>query len=367
MPFPENLQNPVSNHEYFMDFAIKLAEAYRGRTRPNPTVGAVVVRNGRIVGFGAHKGKGFPHAEVVALNEAGELARDADLYVTLEPHSFHSTTPPCTDAIIRAGIKRVFVASIDPFPRVNGNGIKKLKDAGIEVIVGIREQEARRLNEGYFKFHEQGLPWVTIKIAVTLDGFIADSTGESKWISSQESRVFVHRLRGEHDAVVVGAGTVRRDNPNLTARHIFAYYQPKRIVLSNSLDFSWNEDVFKTPPETIVISKKTAKTPDNVPLWQLDNTNPYQILKKCAENGIQSVLIEGGAEVFSQFIESNLWDRLIIIYAPIAIGKGLSFAEYIPRLLNNPLKFVPEKFFQLDKDMIAFYSNPESSRTNKTI
>ena len=366
MPYHESPQTPTSNHENLMDFAIKLAEAYKGRTRPNPTVGAVVARNGRIVGFGAHKGIGFPHAEVVALNEAGELARGADMYVTLEPHSFHGTTPPCTDAIIKAGIKRVFVASIDPNPMVNGKGIEKLRSAGIEVKVGIREQSARKLNEGYFKFHEKGLPWVTIKIATSLDGFIADYRGDSKWISSQESRLFVHRLRGEHDAVVIGAGTVRKDNPYLTSHNVFAFYQPIRIVLSNSLNFSWNENIFNTPPQTVIITKNFSKVPEGVNLLQLKDTSPHEVLKKCAEIGIQSVLIEGGATVFSQFIESNLWDRLIIVYAPIVLGKGTSFAQSIKKSIGDPLKIVPEKFFQLGRDLIAFYSKPKEFKEDKT-
>lgn len=350
----------MSEHEYFMDFAITLADKYRGRTRPNPTVGAVVVRNGRIVGFGVHKGKGFPHAEVIALKEAGDLSKGADIYVTLEPHSFHGTTPPCTDAIINAGIKRVFIASIDPNPMVNGKGIERLRDAGVDVTVGIREKSARKLNEGYFKFHETGVPWVTLKIASSLDGYIADYKANSKWISSKEARIYVHRLRGEHDAVIVGAETVRKDNPHLTSRFVFAFQQPKRIVLSNSLKLPWNANIFKTPPQTIIISENTSDVPNNILLWQMEDTSPQYILKKCAEIGIQSILVEGGASVLSEFLQSNLWDRLIIVYAPIILGNGIPITKSIRKLLSNPLRFEPENFFQLGNDLFVLFSNPTS-------
>ncbi len=349
--------------ETYMRFALDLARAYQGRTSPNPTVGAVVVRDGRIVGFGAHRGKGYDHAEVVALREAGELARGADLYVTLEPHSFHGTTPPCTEAIIQAGIQRVVVAVRDPNPRVNGQGIQILKEAGIEVVEGVLEEEARALNEAYFKFHETGLPWVTVKIAATLDGWIAEPDGHARWITSETARRFVHQIRGEHDAILVGAGTVRTDDPELTAREVFAYRQPIRLIWSRSLAMPDNAKVFQGPARTVILSEKTGPVPEGTEVWRFESLDFQAVLERCAREGIQSVLVEGGAQVFGEVLASGLWDRLIVILAPKLLGQGLPMLQGFVRSLNDPPVGTLERTEILGPDVALFYRNPMTQRT----
>ncbi len=351
-------------HEKYMQFALELARAYKGRTAPNPTVGAVVVRQGRIVGFGAHRGKGHEHAEVVALKEAGELARGADLYVTLEPHSFHGTTPPCTEAIKEAGIQRVIVATRDPHPRVKGEGIRILREAGIEVIEGVLEAEARALNEAYFKFHETGMPWVTVKIAATLDGWIAEPSGHARWVTSPEARRFVHQLRGEHDAILVGAETVRIDDPSLTAREVFAYRQPTRLILSRSLAFPEQAKVFQGIARTIVISEKAGPVPEGVVLWRIEPMDFETILQRCASEGIQSVLVEGGAQVFGEVLASGLWDRLIVMIAPKLLGEGLPMIQGWARSLDDPAIGILEKTEILGPDVALFYRNPMASSSS---
>ena len=349
------------DHEHYMRIALDLARWHRGRTRPNPTVGAVVVQQHRIVGIGYHLGKGTDHAEVVALRNAGELARGATLYVTLEPHSFHGTTPPCTRAIIQAGIRHVVVAVRDPFPRVRGEGIRQLKEAGIQVTEGVLAGEARALNEAYFKFHETGLPWVTLKVALTLDGYIAQPDGTARWITGPEARRWVHQLRGEHDAVLVGAETIRRDNPRLTPREVFAFHPPLRLILSRSLQFPPNPQVFQTPPETVVITDHPEPPALPVPVWRVDSLEtPEPLLKTLAEHGIQSVLVEGGARVFSWFLNHQAFDRLILIYNPRVLGQGLAAFRHLQRTLEDKPGWHREAIQAFGSDLaVSFRRNPE--------
>ncbi len=348
------------NHEHYMRIALDLARWHRGRTRPNPTVGAVVVKNHRIVGVGYHLGKGTDHAEVVALRAAGPHARGATMYVTLEPHSFHGTTPPCTEAIIRAGIAHVVVAVRDPFPRVRGTGIRQLREAGIRVTEGVLAEEARCLNEAYFKFHETGTPWITLKVALTLDGFIAQPDGRSQWITSEEARRWVHGLRGEHDAVLVGAGTVRQDNPLLTPREVLAFFFPKRLVLSRSLRFPQDARVFQTPPETVVITDVPNPRPLPVPLWQVESLDtPEPLLRRLASEGIQSVLVEGGARVFSWFLKYRAFDRLILIYSPKILGQGLAAFGHLQETLSQDPAWEREEVRQFGPDLaVSFRRKP---------
>ena len=259
------MKNPLrENHdEFFMEKALEIARTQIGMTSPNPTVGAVIARGKSIVSIGYHRGKGSEHAEVMALKQAGELARGATMYVTLEPHSFYGTTPPCTRAIIESGIKRVVIAVKDPNPRVNGKGIEQLKRAGIEVVVGIKREEAISINEPYFKYHLQKSPWVTLKVALTLDGFIAESNGNSKWITGEKAREFVQELRAKHDAVLIGAGTLRKDNPSLLPRGYYKRRKFVRIILSKSFNILPNlQVVIDSRAETWFIVPKGAKIPD---------------------------------------------------------------------------------------------------------
>ena len=203
----------MNSNRYFMQRALELAARAKGRTSPNPLVGAVVVKDGEIVGEGYHRKAGEPHAEVIALEAAGENSRNATLYVTLEPCNHYGKTPPCTEAVIKAGISTVYVATPDPNPKVSGQGIARLREAGIQVHVGLLEEEARELNRFFFKYVTRELPFVALKVAMTLDGKIATRTGNSRWISNEKSREYVHQLRNTYDTILTGIGTVLADDP----------------------------------------------------------------------------------------------------------------------------------------------------------
>ncbi len=304
-----------------MGLALRLAEFGRGRTAPNPLVGAVVVQEDRVVGVGYHRAKGDPHAEIRALEDAGGHARGGTLYVTLEPHNFHGLTPPCTRAIREAGIRRVVVATLDPHPRVAGRGVAELRQAGLPVEVGVGHALARYQNRYFFTFHEKRRPYVILKLALTLDGRLTRPAG--RWITSDEARRFVHRLRGEVDAVVVGAGTVRADNPRLTARHVYAFRPPLRILLGGR-DFPEDLHLFQVPPPTLWITKHPGMRPPGVEIWEMDPRNLPAVLTRLAEEkGLQSLLVEGGAKVAASFLEADLVDEVQWFVAPRVAGSGL--------------------------------------------
>src|SRR4051812_11209153 len=229
----------------WMRRALRLATRARGKTAPNPMVGAVLVREGQVIGEGYHHRAGGPHAEVLALRQAGPAARDATCYVTLEPCCYHGRTPPCTDALIEAGVARVVAAMQDPFPRVAGGGAAALRGAGIRVDVGLLEVEARRLNEAYLKYVTQGLPFVTLKMAMTLDGKIATARGDSRWVTGEAARRAVHRWRAEVSAVMVGIGTVLADDPQLTAR-LPGARNPTRVLVDARAELPINSHIGRT-------------------------------------------------------------------------------------------------------------------------
>jgi diaminohydroxyphosphoribosylaminopyrimidine deaminase/5-amino-6-(5-phosphoribosylamino)uracil reductase len=293
--------------EGFMRLALAEAEKGRGRTYPNPAVGAVVVRGSRVISRGHHQRAGLPHAEVNALGAAGAKSRGADVYVTLEPCNHQGRTPPCTDALIAAGVRRVFFGSTDPNPLVDGHGARRLRRAGIEVQAGILRAECDAANEGWFKFITTGIPWVVLKAAITLDGKLATRTGDSKWISSAASRRLVHRWRNELDAVVVGTATVRADDPRLTVRGVRGGRNPIRIVLGA---IPPRARILRQPGETV--SERGALP---------------AILRRLGRRGITTVLVEGGARVHGEFLEANLWDELRLFIAPKIFGAdALSWA-----------------------------------------
>jgi diaminohydroxyphosphoribosylaminopyrimidine deaminase / 5-amino-6-(5-phosphoribosylamino)uracil reductase len=293
--------------EDFMRLALAEAEKGRGRTHPNPAVGALVVRKGRMIARGHHERAGLPHAEVNALRKAGERARGADLYVTLEPCNHQGRTPPCTEALIAAGVRRVFFGSRDPNPLVHGHGAHRLRRAGIEVHAGVLRADCDASNEGWFKFITTGLPWVVLKAAVTLDGKLATRSGDSKWISSEASRSLVHRWRNELDAVLIGAGTVRADDPSLTVRGVPRGRNPLRVVLGK---VPRRARLLREPGETVI---------EEGPL--------RVILGRLASRGITSVLVEGGAKVHGEFLAGKLWDELRLFVAPKVFGTdALSWA-----------------------------------------
>lgn len=285
------------NVRKFLLRALELAERGRGTTRPNPIVGAVIVRNGEIVGEGWHERVGGPHAEIVALVAAGERARGATLYVTLEPCAHHGRTPPCADALVEAGIARVVGAVGDPNPQTNGQGFERLRAAGIEVELpgGELERRARRQNEAYRTWAAKGRPFVTYKAAMTVDGRLAAAGGYARWVSGKESRHLVHELRAASDAVAVGMGTVRAENPQLTARDVGAVRQPRRLAFGHGpLPAGSELELLSGPLE--------------------------EELARLAEQGVQSLLLEGGPTLAGAFLRAGLIDKLLLFVAPKLIG-----------------------------------------------
>ena len=279
-----------------LDRALELAERGRGTTWPNPIVGAVVVKNGEVVGEGWHERQGGPHAEVAALEAAGEKARGGTLYVTQEPCTHHGRTPPCVDAVVKAGIASVFAGSLDPHPQ-HGGGLERLQEAGVEVEL-VDSFEARRLNEAWRTWVARGRPFVTYKAAITLDGRV--TVPESRWVTGEESRRRVHELRAASDAVAVGMGTVRADDPRLDARDVEPARQPRRLVFG------------------------TGPLPDGSELELLSGPLEEELARLGAA-GVQSLLLEGGPTLATAFLRTSLVDKLMLFVAPRVSGSGPRF------------------------------------------
>lgn len=321
-------------NEVFMKRALELAEKGRGRVNPNPMVGAVIVKDNQIVGEGFHEFFGGNHAEVNALNMAGENAKGAEIYVTLEPCSHFGKTPPCALALIKAGIKRVIISMKDPNPIVSGRGIKMLRDNGIEVVVGILEAEAVKLNEIFVKYMETKTPYVLMKTAATLDGKISTVSGESRWISSKASREYVHYLRNNMMAIMVGIGTVITDNPMLTTRLEGKMCKsPTAIIIDSKLRIPLNSRVFETLKERKVIIAVTEEADKNkikkledigvsiikTPLKE-EKVDLKYLMTKLGELGIDSILLEGGSTLNFSFLKEKLVDKVMCFIAPIMLG-----------------------------------------------
>jgi diaminohydroxyphosphoribosylaminopyrimidine deaminase / 5-amino-6-(5-phosphoribosylamino)uracil reductase len=318
----------MSDDDNFLDRAFELAERGRGFVEPNPLVGAVIVRDGTIVGEGWHAQYGGPHAEVVALNHAGDLARGATLYVTLEPCCHTGKTPPCTDAVIGAGISRVVAAMTDPFPQVAGQGIARLSAAGIDVTAGVGETRARIQNAPYLTLVQRQRPYVHAKWAMTLDGKIATRSGDSKWISGDDSRRRVHSLRGRMDAIIVGAGTVRADDPLLTTRPP-GPRTPMRIVLSSIGSLPENCQLMSTLDQAPVLVTGTANWTNgsleflSVPI-ENGRASVSALLSELGRRRMTNVLVEGGAQTLGSFFEADAVDEVHVFIAPrILAGDGL--------------------------------------------
>lgn len=314
--------------------ALSLARRGAGKTSPNPAVGCVLVRDGEIVGEGWHRKAGTPHAEVHALRRAGDRAGGVDVYVTLEPCSHHGRTPPCADALIRAGVGRVFIGMADPNPLVSGRGIQSLRSAGIPVECGIMERECRRLNEPFIKHVTTGLPFVTLKSAMTLDGRTATSTGDSKWITSEKSRKYVHRLRGLADAVMVGVGTVLADDPRLNCRMGVRGRDPIRVIVDSRLRTPPDAALFNqdSPAKTIIATiegdrdrqRVLASRGADIILCSEDagRVDLRDLLARLGAMGIQSVLLEGGRELAGTALRNGLIDKFLFFFAPRLLGGG---------------------------------------------
>ena len=310
--------------------ALKIAANARGRTSPNPMVGALIVKDGRIIAEGWHRQAGTPHAEIHALRMAGALAKNSTLYVTLEPCSHFGRTPSCANAIVEAGIKKVVAAMSDPNPKVAGRGFQILRDAGIEVEVGICEDESHQLNEVFLKWVTTKKPFVTLKTAMSLDGKIATSTGQSQWITSEASRRRVHELRDTHDAIMVGIGTVLADNPSLTTR-IEGGKNPVRVIVDSQA---------KTPLKSNIVTDKQAKTiiavTKNAPTARLVSLTSADVeiivtgdgahvdlnllMNELAKREITSVFVEGGGTLNFSLLEAGLVDKVYAFIAPKIIG-----------------------------------------------
>ena len=317
--------------EFFMRLALREAAKGVGRTSPNPAVGAVLVKNGRVVARGHHSRAGGPHAEVVALRAAGPRARGADLYTTLEPCDHYGRTPPCSVAVLEAGVRRVFVGSRDPNPLVNGKGIARLRRGGAEVVSGVLEAECDALNAPWFRYITAGRPWVTLKAAVTLDGKLATRTGDARWVTGPEARARVHRLRDRVDAVLVGSGTALADDPLLTTRLPRGKgHDAIRVVLDTRLTLPPSLRLFhpESPPLTLVAtgSREQRRFGPGVEIvrcrTQGKRVDLADLLHKLAERGITHLLVEGGAEVHQAFLAAGLVDRVVLYIAPKVLGGG---------------------------------------------
>ncbi len=356
------------NDKEYMDLAIKLARAAEGQTSPNPQVGAVVVKDGQIIGMGAHLKAGEPHAEVHAIRMAGEKANGATLYVTLEPCSHFGKTPPCSNLVIESGIRKVFVASVDPNPLVGGAGIKKMQDAGIEVDVGLLEEEATALNKVFFHYISTGLPYVTLKSASSLDGKIATVTGESKWITGEEARKDVHQFRHTHDAILVGVNTVIKDNPSLTTRLDTGGKNPIRVILDTTLRTPLEANIVNDQAAETIIVTGTEANPERVEKFlgfgveviKLETTKIRiaDMLKKLGDQGITSLYVEGGAEVHGSFLKEKAFQRVITYIAPKLLGGKSAPTAYggdgIARLEDTvPLGIIDVKQIGQDIRIIA--------------
>ncbi len=338
--------------EFFMRFAIFLAELGRGYVSPNPLVGAVIVNKGRIVGIGYHRRYGEEHAEVRAIKEAGEFAKGSTIYITLEPHNFHGKQPPCTKAIIEAGIKRVVIGCMDPNPKVRGKGIKELIEAGIDVKWGILEEEIRKQNEAFFTYWEKGRPFVALKMAITVDGKIADKSGESKWITDEFSRTLAHKLRGDYDAVLIGAGTLREDNPELTPRYVFSERMPLRVVISGEGNVPYSTKLFDTSKvPTLLITSSEPVVPKGVIIKRVDKITGEVVLDILKDFGIQSVMVEGGKRTFTMFLNEHLVDKIYAFISPSIMGQGLDIYEHAMSI-ENRLKFKVESVSKLENDVL---------------
>jgi diaminohydroxyphosphoribosylaminopyrimidine deaminase / 5-amino-6-(5-phosphoribosylamino)uracil reductase len=319
---------------YFMDMALNLAIQAEGLTSPNPMVGAVVVKNGRVVGSGYHHAVGESHAEVNAIAAAGNRAREATLYVSLEPCNHTGRTPPCTRKIIEAGIKRVVVAIRDPNTAVIGGGVEYLRQHGIQVTIGVHAERAQKLNEVFIKYVRTKRPFVIAKCAATLDGRIATRTGDSKWVTGEKAREFVHRLRHAVDAVMVGINTIRADDPSLTVRLKHRRGKdPARIILDSRLSISPDAKVLRqtSAAETILVAgqpvskeKKSALEKNGVRILESplkDNRIDLDLLMERL-GGMQmcSLLIEGGSRVLASALASRIVDKVYFFYAPKIMG-----------------------------------------------
>ncbi len=367
----------MSNHEFYMDLALSNAQTLKGQTDPNPLVGSVIVNDNRIVGIGTHLKAGEPHAEIHALCMAGKMSHGATIYVTLEPCSHFGRTGPCAQAIIDAGIQKVIVATLDPNPIVAGNGVNMLREAGIDVLVGVREAESQKMNEVFNKFIVDKTPFVTLKAASTLDGKIATHTLDSKWITAAEARLDVHLLRSQHMAILVGVGTVIEDDPELTAR-ISNGRNPLRIVLDSTLRIPLESklvtdglvDTWIFTSKNHNVDKRQALEDLGISIFETSHetqVDVVDVVRTLGEKGISSLFIEGGGTINAAFLESDLIDKVVFYFAPkIAGGKTApTFIEGTGiEWMKDAIDLRDSEFSKVGKDF-KFTGYPQKRGTSK--
>jgi diaminohydroxyphosphoribosylaminopyrimidine deaminase/5-amino-6-(5-phosphoribosylamino)uracil reductase len=371
------------NDEKYMAMALRLAEKAAGRTSPNPMVGAVVVKNGRVIARGWHERAGEPHAEAIALAKAGAAARGATLYVTLEPCSHtNKRTPPCSPLVIQSGVKRVVIAMSDPNPKVSGGGIKAIRKAGIEVVTGVLEPKARHLNEAYIKYITRGMPFVTLKIAQTLDGKIATASGESMWITGEMARKAGRLLRDRNDAILVGINTILKDDPALTTR-IPKGRDPIRVIVDSRLRIPLTAKVLtqRSTAKTIVATLASASkakvnqvraTGAEVLFVKSDKgrVDLRDLMKKLGYMDVMSVLIEGGAEINASALKAGIVDKIVMFIAPtLMTGRDAlcSIGGSSPVKLDHAIKLseVTDRFVGPDLKIEGYVMKKEGRKVGR--
>ncbi|MFZ9181007.1 MAG: bifunctional diaminohydroxyphosphoribosylaminopyrimidine deaminase/5-amino-6-(5-phosphoribosylamino)uracil reductase RibD [Rickettsiales bacterium] len=368
--------------EKFINLALNLSLKNIGLTAENPSVGCVIVKDSIILATGITSISGRPHAEINAINKISDknILKNSTLYVSLEPCSHFGKTSPCVDEIIKYQFQKVVIASIDPDIRVNGAGIKKMREAGIEVAVGVCREKMEKINRGFFSAKKFGLPFVTMKIASSFDGKIATKTNESKWITCQKSREFAHNLRSKNQAIIIGGNSIKQDNPLLNTRlEGLENISPIPIIISKNINFSFNEKIFtenKSPQKIIITNADNLNKNQNLQNWLKQNdghqalyireTNKDDLnfidlklaLQELVKLNINSVLVEGGGQIFSEFLRQNLVDELIWIKSPIIIGNdGIpAINAFGAKNLSDALhNFRPIENFNIDQDYITIF------------
>ncbi len=348
-----------------------LAEKARGRTSPNPHVGAVIVQGDSILGWGYHEKAGKPHAEVIALQRAGKQAHGATAYITMEPCTLWGRTPPCIDKILEAGLKRVVVSDYDPNPKVHRKGVRRMRAAGIQVSTGLLKEKNKKLNEFYIKYITRQLPFVTLKTAVSLDGKIATRAFNSQWITSPATRDYIHLVRGEYDAVLVGINTILRDDPRLTVRHsLWRNKRQIRIILDSRLSFPKQARILETLPKgDILIFTGPEVSPEKAaalrdkgaqvitsPLQKNGRIKLRAVLEWLGKHEISSILVEGGGQIHTDFLENRLADKILVSLAPKLIGglhapscfQGEGISD-----LQQALQLNKSRSFRIEDDIIV--------------
>ncbi len=338
-----------------MKKALELAE--KGNTSPNPLVGCVIVKDNKIVGQGFHEKFGGPHAEINALKKAGKKSKGATMYVTLEPCNHYGKTPPCTNSIIKAGIKKVIVSMLDPNPLMKGKSLKQLEKKGIKTEKGLLEEKAKKINENYIKFISTKKPFVILKAAITLDGKIATEKFDSKWISSKESREKVHELRSKTDAILVGENTILKDNPRLTSR-IKKGKNPLRIIITTK-KLSSKLNVFKDENFLIATTRKELFKEKNFENKVLELKGKKglvdlkKLMKELGKRNISSLFVEGGSGIFTSFVKEKLADKLMLFVSPKIFGKGIPvFGNLKIKKAKNAIQMKELSFVPIGNDVL---------------